>query len=37
MSVPPDPPRRSAGRYWMIAFWVIVAFVLLMWFVPELL
>ena len=25
-----DKPRRQAGRYWMIAFWVIVG--ALLWF-----
>ncbi len=33
----PDPPRRPrAGRYWMIAFWVIIALVLAMWLIPDL-
>ena len=34
----PDRPRRPRfGRYWMIAFWGVIAVVLLGWLVPDLL
>lgn len=32
---PPDRPRR--GKSWMIVFWALIAFLLLMWFAPDLL